>query len=1161
MSKQRATMNVIYQAKIRAKAGLRVVLACALCGLAAALANGQAPPVAPLALGPPVERALQTGEPHLYQATLAAGEYLNLVIAYQGLSLAVTLNGPDGQPVAVAGGTPETMDSAEIAVIAPAAGTYQLRLSGRGTETATGKYQLAVKAWRAATERDQQAVVAQRLYLEAEQLYYQQTSESRRQALAKFEAALPSWRAAANPAGEAKTLRSVGLVLGKLGESAKALAPLEQARTLARAGGDREAEAEALLGLGRELFKLGKVQPAREHYSQLIEVSRAAAYRNGELHGLIGFGQASAPLGRAAALESYQQAMALARELGDRQSILIILNELANLHQINGEPDQAIAAYQQALALINQGSEIGNAATLLFNLGATHFSLNQFQPALDYEQRALALYRQAGNRSGESLALMGIGNLNLRLGEVSAASQFLQQSLEISLQIGNQRNEAIARLNLGLAQLAAGQAREALAHYQKALAIYQAGKDRRSEVSALTRVASAWFELRDLPQAQAGYQQAYDLSREIQLPQSEARALLGLGQIQQRLGDLEGAAQKFEQARALAQATRITGIEAESLRELARLALARNQPEAATAQLEAALKLIEKSRSGLVSVDLRSSYRSTVQNYYELQLEALVRQFEQQHDNRLASQALEAFERAQARGLLELLNEAQADIRQGVAADLLKRESDLQQQLARKADQQAAANNNAEAATIRHELTQLTDQLRQVETLIRQASPAYAALARPEPVTLRAIQQQLLDEKTLLLAYALGAERSFLFAVTPSALDIFVLPKRADIETAAQEFRARLTRYGQPHVFHSPAERQAWLRQTQQAYQAAGQTLSRLLLEPVRDRLGHKRLLIVGGSVLQMVPFAALPEPSAPPRSFRASQTGVRSAASAERPPLVVKHEILNLPSLSTLAALRQAGAGRAPAPLTIALLADPVFDSTDERVKARLATLAPSAPQVAPSTPTRSFDGWAENTATDSRWIARLPATRQEAEAVRALVPESKRLIALDFAANRALATSAELRRYRYVHFATHGLLDSTHPELSGLALSRVDEQGRPQDGYLRTLDVFKLKLNAELVVLSGCRTGLGKTVLGEGLVGLTQGFLYAGAQRVLASQWQVNDDATAELMKRFYLGMLGRQQLPPAAALRAAQLQLLRQQRFKAPYYWAAFVLQGKW
>lgn len=151
-------------------------------------------------------------------------------------------------------------------------------------------------------------------------------------------------------------------------------------------------------------------------------------------------------------------------------------------------------------------------------------------------------------------------------------------------------------------------------------------------------------------------------------------------------------------------------------------------------------------------------------------------------------------------------------------------------------------------------------------------------------------------------------------------------------------------------------------------------------------------------------------------------------------------------------------------------------------------------------------------------------------------------------------------MSRYRVLHFATHGLLNSQHPELSGIVLSLVDERGRPQDGFLRLHEIYNLKLGADLVVLSACQTALGKEIKGEGLVGLTRGFMYAGAPRVVSSLWNVDDRATAELMKRFYEAMFI-QGMPPAAALRAAQTSLRREKGWAAPYYWAGFTLQGEW
>jgi CHAT domain-containing protein len=336
--------------------------------------------------------------------------------------------------------------------------------------------------------------------------------------------------------------------------------------------------------------------------------------------------------------------------------------------------------------------------------------------------------------------------------------------------------------------------------------------------------------------------------------------------------------------------------------------------------------------------------------------------------------------------------------------------------------------------------------------------------------------------------------------------------------------------------------------------------MSRMLLGAAVSQFGKKRLVIVADGALQYIPFAALPAPSS------GNDDGQNSIA--EPQPLFVEHEIVSLPSASTLATLRRETAGRKPAEKSLAVLADPVFTDDDARVRRNVG-------KVGVQRKTRSADsdetdiGFQQMTRSGRETgvigaetgFGRLLGVRHEAAAILALVPERERMQALDFEASRTTALKAELGEYRIIHFATHGMLNNIHPELSGLVLSLVDETGQPQDGFLRLQDIYNLKLPAELVALSACQTGLGKEIKGEGLIGLTRGFMYAGAPRIVASLWKVDDRATSELMKRFYQGMLGPEALSPAAALRQAQLLIWKQKRWRAPYYWASFVLQGEW
>jgi CHAT domain-containing protein len=429
------------------------------------------------------------------------------------------------------------------------------------------------------------------------------------------------------------------------------------------------------------------------------------------------------------------------------------------------------------------------------------------------------------------------------------------------------------------------------------------------------------------------------------------------------------------------------------------------------------------------------------------------------------------------------------------------------------------------------EVAAARDEYEDLQARIRVASPRYATLSQPAVLTLREVQERILDPDTLLLEYALGEERSFLFAVTSASLRAHTLPGRAEVEAAARRAYDLLAGRGD--------------------VAAGGDLLSALaamLLGPVATEMDGRRLLVVADGALQYVPFAALPVPGRP---------GV---------PLVAEHEIVAAPSASLLMALRAEAAVRRRPTRTLAVFADPVFDERDERVRPRVGAGAPprSLQDDAPGNGS-GRDGERTPAAASERALAgeslpRLPYTRREARAILALRPERETRAALDFEASRRTAVAGDLADYRFVHFATHGFANDAHPDMSGLVLSLVDRDGRAQEGFLSAEDVFNLKLSADMVVLSGCRTALGRRLKGEGVVGLARAFMYAGTSRVLASSWKVDDAATAALMTHLYEAMLVRG-VPPAAALREAQLAVARERRWRHPYYWAAFQLQGDW
>ena len=267
------------------------------------------------------------------------------------------------------------------------------------------------------------------------------------------------------------------------------------------------------------------------------------------------------------------------------------------------------------------------------------------------------------------------------------------------------------------------------------------------------------------------------------------------------------------------------------------------------------------------------------------------------------------------------------------------------------------------------------------------------------------------------------------------------------------------------------------------------------------------------------------------------------------------KHEIVYEQSASVITLLRELP--RKPAPKEVIVLADPVFDSRDRRVQQ---SGKPGNAESAKLMRSEVVDRLLKDVGEMGDQLPRLRSSLDEAKEIVSMAAPGKATMLVGFQANRTTATSNELSRYRIVHFATHSVLNDSHPEFSGIVLSLVDEQGRSQNGFLRLQDIYNLRLPVDMVVLSACRTGVGKEVRGEGIISLTRGFMSAGTSRVVASLWKVDDDATADLMKRFYRKIL-KEGVSPPAALKAAQEEVRAQKLWRSPYYWAGFVLQGEW
>jgi CHAT domain-containing protein/Tfp pilus assembly protein PilF len=845
----------------------------------------------------------------------------------------------------------------------------------------------------------------------------------------------------------------------------------------------------------------------------------------------------------ATATEYYTRALAMRERAGPPAIDLVnIVNNLGDVSRMRGDLDAAQEYFLRALAIRQQlGPESIDDATFIGNLGTVARLRGDLAAAEAYQKRALAIRQRLAPGSLEvAYGLNNVGNVARDRGDLAAAEDYHRQSLAIKERlVPGSEDVASSLFNLGGVAETRRDLAAAEDFHRRALAIRERLTPGSVYVAqSLNSLGSISRDRGDLAAADEFLQRALTI-REQASPESlnVAETLENLGVLSRIRGELTSARDQLERALGIRERLGPGSLElARDLNLLGRIALDDRRHADALALFSRAVTIVEARRWEVPTSDGRALLLAQNAGAYE----GLLRTHLALGD---LPAAFAAAERGRARSLLESLSEARSEIRRGVDAVLLDRERGIQRRINQRAFRQrqllAGRHTREQADRAEQELNALLLQYRELQAEIRAASPHYAALTQPRPLELADVQREVLDEGTLLLEFVLGEDQSHLFVVASTAIDHFALPPRARVERAARRvYDALVAR--QPLPDETPAQRRARIDKADADYPAAAAALSRLVLQPIAGRLSGQRLLIVADGALQYVPFAALPRPGQP------------ESPTAE--PLVVRHEIVNLPSASVVSELRGERAARQQPERVIAVVADPVFDAGDARLKKSAESPAAAALPVDVSRRAR-----AAGLIDDRGSLARLSFSRDEANAIMGLAPKGGATQALDFRASRPTLTHRDVSRARIVHLATHALLDSERPELSGVVLSLYDEQGRPQDGFLRLHEVYNLDWSAELVVLSACQTALGLEIRGEGLIGLTRGFMYGGAERVMASLWSVNDSATAQFMTRFYEELFERR-LTPAAALRAAQVAMWRRPS-QRPYHWAAFVLQGDW
>ena len=823
----------------------------------------------------------------------------------------------------------------------------------------------------------------------------------------------------------------------------------------------------------------------------------------------------------AAELDTYQQAV----RIPGLQSNVRLLLGIANAHAQMGDIQQDITFLTQAFEIARQSGNLDDRAASIEALSA-FYGLFDAGKALDLLRELPALRRAKGDAFGEIQALRALANAHRLNQDYPAAVETYLTAMRTAiakrpaLQPVMLHQLALLHLEFGKPQLAF----ETLEDERKLLA-----RNGRVSYAVAAVEARSMADLHEQERARAYLRETLDLAASMPLP-DRLGAYFQVSELYRRLGDPAEALEYYRKSLDWRGKSWLDQSRAKF--DLARIERDLGDKISAQKDVELALEVLETVRATAGSSEIRASLAPL----WHLEEEFYVDLLMEDGSPASVSEALAANERHRARTLLECIMQGGGTMWKSADPQLVARLRNLAASLSALSlrQQQFAGSGDKEAAArMANDAEHLISQYNEANVLLQAQSTQYREYRNPR-IAAPADLQALLDPDTVVVEYYLGATKSFAWTITAQSIAGVQLAPAKEIDAAARAFYDHLTARGNRIATERPVAREQRIAAADRQCVKDGEALARLILDPIRPRINAKsRLVVVPDGALQYVPFAALPL--------------------EKGEPMVTRYETVSVPSASLIPLLRSRARGVSLR--RVALIGDPVFGPQDARVANRLGRITPAPP--AAHDVSRFFS---EVRLANGGVLPRLPFTRRELNRIAEVVGSSSVSRFVDFAANRKVVDSGALEQFDVVHFATHGFFDTRMPELSGLVLSLVDRRGAPQDGYLRIGDIAQLPLHARVVVLSACQTALGKNVQGEGLLGVARGFFEAGALSVVASLWQVDDAAASELMPEFYRALI-KQRLGTGAALRRAQLLLRADPRYRAPYYWSGFLLQGEW
>jgi CHAT domain-containing protein len=933
------------------------------------------------------------------------------------------------------------------------------------------------------------------------------------------------WARAAGFLNRAGRLLQLGLH-----EPETALAKFQEVRGMLQHSTESREYIDSLNGSAAAYIDLSKCVEAEPLIRQARELSGHSNYIAGKAEASLLLSNCQMDKSLSLALTTAEESLEDWRSLNDRQGMGLAYRAMGYYQILQSNVIEATKNHEESLKIFRELDIAPEQAESLIYLGFIAYRQGAWDDCLSYLAQAQGMVDEQADpfMMGQITSTFGETFLENGLPEVARpkfelASQYFSRAKDVDSVI-------VMTWNLGKVYYAQGNYQQALTSQHQALAYAESIAKLKLVAFCNEYVGRTYSAMGNSEAALQHLQNAFRHYSKEGMTMEAARtgALIGEEYLQQ--GKLQPAREQFNSALNTFEklADHVNG--SATLYALGRLELKEGNLQAAEEYLRRSIDTTENIRRVSKSDDLTASLSARVDERYQSYIECLMRQHDAQPDKGFNVRAFEASESSRGRALAEMLRATGGNFAPGVDVALMEKEQALRKLLRVKEDYKVqllgSVYTKEQLVALDAEIAQLEKEHNQVVETIQSSYPAFKQITHPQSLSLRQIQEQVItDDNTLMLEFSLGENESYVWAITRNSLTSYKLPPAARIiEQTDRLYKQLKTRPGSD--------------QTSETLNAAARDLAHTILAPVASELNKQRLIVVAHRALNFIPFQVLSNPK-------------------NNEPLIASYDVINAPSASILAGLSEEGRRRGRGRV-LAAFGSPVFQS-NYSVKANGNVDIASLQSI-------DHDRWKQavrdidlrGEAFEPSGIQPLFFAGRELANLRDVVGDGQSMIAVDFDASRDNLLKTDLTQYLILHFATHGFLDPERPENSGLVLSTMTRDGKAQNGFVSLRDVYQLRAPVSVVVLSACQTGLGKDVRGEGLIGLTRGFMYAGASSVVASLWKVDDEATAELMKRFYKNML-EDGMTPATALREAQNSFRQHPIWSAPYYWAGFTLQG--